>query len=392
MLKRCFRRLLSLLLVAGILLLVACDDTRGQAARPADYGPEAAEFAVRLSETHPRREAGSAGEAAAADMIVEEFTRLGYAPERQNFTLSGGAASQNISIRIPGNGFTYVATGEDGALLNEENREFLGQDLNRRVYVTASYNTPNLDEETSAGTQFNGISDNSSGLAALLMLAKQLKHYSLGYDVIIVALGGFNDNYAGARALYESLTEQELAETDCFYEIRNIYAGTKLYAHSGWSSLLPGQKYEMRRRAYAMTDVAIEHGLIDTIGADLYLNQAGFYVDSPLDDSRVIYREFTLTPSNYRVFDAASIPIVYFEAYDYDGRDLDNLSETRSPDFAETGGRVAGTRFDNTAYLSSVLGEDHLEQRVNMMAFVIAEGLLKNPPDTVQRTVTTGLQ
>ena len=139
-----------------------------------------------------------------------------------------------------------------------------------------------------------------------------------------------------------------------------------------------------------MTDVAIEHGLIDAIGVDLYLNQAGFYVDSPIGDGRVIYREFTLTPSNYRVFDEASIPIVYFEAYDYDGRTLENLSEARSPDFAETGGRVAGTRFDNTAYLSSVLGENQLELRVNMMAFVIAEGLLKNPPDTVQRTTLSG--
>lgn len=390
MLKQCCRRLLSLLLVASILLLVACDDTRGQAARPADFGPEGAEFAVRMAETFPRREAGSAGEAGAADLIVEEFTRLGYAPERQTFTLSGGATSQNILVRIPGTGFTYASTGVDGALQYEANRQHLGEDLNRRVYVTASYNTPNLSEDTVAAGQFNGVSDNASGLAALLTFAKQLKHYSLGYDVIIVALGGFNDNYAGARALYSSLSEQEIAETDCFYEIRNIYAGTKLYAHSGWSSLLEGQKYEMRRRAYAMTDVAIEHGLIDAIGVDLYLNQAGFYVDSPIGDGRVIYREFTLTPSNYRVFDEASIPIVYFEAYDYDGRTLENLSEARSPDFAETGGRVAGTRFDNTAYLSSVLGENQLELRVNMMAFVIAEGLLKNPPDTVQRTTLSG--
>lgn len=389
--KRCFRRLLTLLLVASFLLLVACDDARDQTVRPADYGPEAAEFAVRLAETYPRREAGSPGEAGAADLITEEFTKLGYAPERLSFALPGGGTSENISIRIPGNGFTYVASGEDGALQNEANREHLGEDVNRRVYVTASYNTPDLDEET-AGTQFNGISDNASGLASLLMLAKQLKQYSLGYDVVLVALGGYNADYAGARALYESLSEQDLAETDCFYEIRNIYAGTKLYAHSGWSSLLPGQKYEMRRRAYAMTDVAIEHGLIDTFGADLYLNQAGFYVDSPLDGSRVIYREFSLTPSNYRVFDAASVPIVYFDAYDYEGRGLENLSEARSPDFAETGGRVAGTRFDNTAYLSSVLGEDHLEQRVNMMAFVIAEGLMKNPPDTVQRSTVSGLK
>lgn len=391
MLKRCCRRLLTLLLVASFLLLVACDDNRGQAALPADFGPEGAEFAVRIAEAFPRRPAGSAGEAGAADLITEEFTRLGYAPERQTFNLSGGATSQNIMVRIPGNGFTYVE-GEDGALQNEANREHLGEDINRRVYVTASYNTPNLSQETVDSGQFNGISDNASGLAALLTLAKQLKHYSLGYDVIIVALGGFNDNYAGARALFGSLTDQELAETDCFYEIRNIYAGTKLYAHSGWSSLLEGQKYEMRRRAYAMTDVAIEHGLIDSIGADLYLNQAGFYVDSPLGGSRVIYREFTLTPSNYRIFDAASIPIVYFEAYDYDGRSIDNLSETRSPDFAETGGQVTATRFDNAAYLSSVLGENHLEQRVNMMAFVIAEGLLKSPPDTVQRTAVSGLQ
>ena len=266
----------------------------------------------------------------------------------------------------------------------EENRDKLGQDLQATVLVAATYNTPSLDQETIANGNFNGISDNASGVGALMMLAKQLKNYRSGYDIILVALGGTNQNYAGARALYNGLSESTLDTLDCFYEIRNIYAGTKLYAHSGWSSLLPNQKYEMRRRAYAMTDVAIEYGLIETHGTDLYLNEAGFNVPSPISDGTVIYREFTLTPSNYRVFDEQGIPIVYFEAYDYNGKDLDSLSETRSPDFAETNGKVGGTKFDNASYLNDVLEEGQLEERINLMAFILAEGLMKNPPDTEQ--------
>ena len=256
------------------------------------------------------------------------------------------------------------------------------------LYTEIELPIPTLDE-------FDGINSNASGVAVLLTVAKQLKNTKPGYDIVIVAFGAGCDSFAGSRAYTAALEAEELESIDVMYNVDGIYAGDKVYAHSGQNSVLgeARKSYEKRRKLYEATDVYYEYELYTNNLFALYTNQSGIKV--PWGDAEhgqtAIYREWTRSESDHTPFDQLGIPVVFFQSYDYDADKIEDIKESSNPSFAATNGVIAGTAFDSSKYLDSLfeLNQssavttrdertkiDLLTRRINNVAFII-DGALK---------------
>ena len=221
----------------------------------------------------------------------------------------------------------------------------------------------------------------------------QAKDYSeMGYDVYYVAFGASSDNYAGAYAFYESLTDEERSEIEVMYCIESIYAGDKVYASAGYNSLISGKKYAMRRKLYQTYDVCYANTLYTNYKFDIYYNESGIKTDLDGDGVIDIYNEVSANRSDYVVFDEAGIPIVFFDSYDYNFTSLDDMKDTKNLNLQAFGGQIKGTPADSTELLDSVIRKedtdtdedgipdksgDVLQIRINAIAFVMLETLNK---------------
>jgi len=410
----------SLLLLILLLLaspsLAGCSDAPEETAKPADYGFYGSNLAQKLADKFPYRSPGSEQEKDAGDYIVQCFKALGYQPIITEFSFQDTAGtimmSRNIVVVIPGRGFTQ--TDEKGQI----------QDLDRRVIVGAHYDTEitaeqaaaaieaaqatatsqtgeETQEETSAaGTlteptlaDYDGIHDNASGIGALLTIARELKNQTLGYEVILIAFGGGTANQAGARFYASQMDNAEIAATDAMYCLDSIYAGDKVYAHSGRNSIRSGYKknYEKRRKLYEATDIFYENELYTNNSYMLYTNQASFDVTLEGFFDPVLYREWSLNQSDYVPFDDLGVPIVFFESYNFDEDTLEAMKESLNPAFGPTSGKIRGTQFDSSEFLEKLLNTtqaaavtgaadeevvaDKLTRRINNTAFIVVEAI-----------------
>lgn len=385
-------RLISSMLAAVLMLtpvfLAACDSDGEDEVGIADYGTYGMQTAFRFSNRYPFREPFSESERLTGDMIINELVSLGYEPKTQEFysTLEDGTVlnSRNIYVTIEGSGFY---NNEEVEAYKERVPVQLGNETtttkvlptlyNKQVIIGTHYDSPTEENSSEYLLNFSGISDNSSGIAAILTTARALLEEEIAYDVTLVFFGAGNADAAGARAFLANMSATDRARTDVVYTAERIYAGDKLYAHAGHSSLVDDKKYEMRRKLYEATDVALEHNLRGTMGVDLVMNQGGYMVDVPGFENRHVYREFTLSDGDYTPFDEIGMPVVFFESAEYDVDRLADVTESEHPAFEATGGMVSGTNFDNTYTLRVSLGSDILEKRINTLAFILVQAIHK---------------
>ena len=317
---------------------------------------------------------------------------------------------------IEGSGFTR--TSSSGKTTNIESQVIIGAHYDTTVTAEQAAAAAQTEETTAEPAETtetgetavdvptlancDGIHDNASGVATLLMIAKEIKSYSFGYDVILVAFGAGSANQAGSGYFASQMGQDEILKTGAMYCIDSIYAGDKVYAHSGRNSIIGGSQkdYEKRRKLYEVTDVFFENQLYTNNRYMLYTNQSSLMVDVEGYAEKVVYREWSLNNSDYRPFDILDIPVVFFESYDFDEDSLEAMKESQNPAFAETGGLVRGTYFDSSAYLQQLLntsraataddeniesGIDQLTRRINNTAFVILEAVKKGVHDAEKR-------
>lgn len=162
--------------------------------------------------------------------------------------------------------------------------------------------------------------------------------------------------------------------------IDSIYAGDKVYASSGFNSLDLSQKYSMRRKLYQAYDVAYDYMLGSINGFYLYYNECGIITDLNGDGVDDVYREVTTVKSDYVVFDEANIPVVFFDSGDYFFQNMDDFKETKNLHLQEFDGKISKTYLDSSEILDDVLNKndvDRLELRINNVAFVIMETIMK---------------
>lgn len=369
--KRILTRILAFVLCLMCLFsLAACDDDEvTESDKPAQFGSYGADFARELALTHPYRKAYSDGEISTGIMIKEEFEELGYEVETQAFKSVYGSESYNYVIHIQGDGFIKVDDNNNAA------------EVRRLVVIGAHYDNAYKPNDVPEGYTYDGISDNASGIGCLMTIAAELKNYgNQAFDIDIVAFGASSDEFAGAKAYYNSLSTDEKNRIEVMYCIENIYAGDKMYANAGWNSLVHSQKYKMRRKLYQAYDVAYNDMLSSLNGYNLLYNESGIITDVNGDGVYDIYREISVNQSDYRVFDENNIPIVFFDSGDYFFDSVEATKETKNLNLQEFGGKVSDTYLDSSVLLDEVLksgDKDVLETRINNTAYVVLESLKK---------------
>lgn len=396
-----FRRIASALTACllGLSLLGCAPEVTPET--PTDYGTAGASLARSLAAAHPFRKAWGPGEQAAGDWILAELRKMGFEPEIVSFEApvaedgqeeSENASSptpaeapvrrsRNLVVRIGGTGF-LVPDGSPSPTAGAGEPEWIPE--RRWVLVGAHYDTAlGTEADREAAPGFNGIQDNAAGVAAVLVMARELLERQPGYDVVIVFFGAGEDGQTGARHFAASLDAGELASLDAVYTVDGLYAGDRLYAHSGWNSTAAGKKYDMRRKLYEMTDVAIQGKI------DLRTNQADLDVDLDGDGVTEVYREVTLRESDYRPFDQLGIPCVHMDSGDYFIESVGDFAESRNPAFAATGGYISGTASDDFRLLEPLLEEGRLLKRVNTAAFLLVGAIEKGLAGAVRPPTPT---
>jgi len=394
--------LLTVTIALSTLFFSGClGDKKTEEAKPADYGDYGKNVALTLASKYPERYAYSDQEKDAGIFIKEELSRLGYTVEEQVFYDAYRVSqSTNYIVRIPGEGFmlreeaelytpirktVVVGVHYDIAKLPDSE---IPAPVETESVVPTSEETGEADaqemtEPTEPPRIYDGIQANASGVACLLTIADRIRAEKPAYDVILVAFGAGADEFHGARKFLSSLTTEEKKSIDVMYCVDSIYAGDKLYASAGLSSLLPGRKYEFRRKLYEAYDVVYNNTLRSMNGVDLYYNESGIYIDANNDSVADIYREVTVNRSDYVPFDEAKIPIVFFESFDYNASALSEMKETKNLNLQEAGGFIRGTAIDSSAFLEKELGPDRLRIRVNNTAFIIIEAIDRGPYNAI---------
>lgn len=352
-----------------VIPLCSCSGDGDEVALQADYGTYGADIAREFASLYPYRRAYSAEEAQAGEYIRSKFEELGYEVSKQDFTNLYGGTSANYIVNISGRGFFSLDDYGNP------------QEVRRTIVIGAHYDDAFSADQVDPSYSYDGISDNASGIGCLLTIAEQIKNYEdLSFDVILVAFGAGNDNYAGARAFVSSLTEEVAGSIDCMYCIDSIYGGDKVYASAGYNSLLMSQKYQMRRKLYQAYDVVYDSLLYSQYGFSLYYNESGVITDLNGDGFDDIYREVSANKSDYVPFDEMNIPVVYFDSADYFFDSMEEMKDSKNLNLQEFGGMVRSTPLDSSMLLDQFkVNEegDLLQIRINCIAYVILESMMK---------------
>ena len=365
------RKLIALLLsmIIFIIPVTSCSDDDDEVILQADYGSYGADIAREFASLYPYRRAYTEQEAAAGEYIRSKFEELGYEVSKQDFSNLYGGTSSNYIVNISGKGFFSID-------------EFGNpQEVRRTIVIGAHYDDAFSEGQVDSSYGYDGISDNASGIGVLLTIAAQIKNYEdLSFDVILVAFGAGNDNYAGAQAFASSLTDEVAGSIDCMYCIDSIYGGDKVYASAGYNSLIMNQKYPMRRKLYQAYDVVYDSLLYSQYGFSLYYNECGIITDLNGDGFDDIYREVSANKSDYVPFDNMNIPIVYFDSADYFFDNMDEMKDTKNLNLQEFGGMIRSTPIDSSTILDPFMvteERDLLQVRINCVAYVILESMMK---------------
>jgi len=257
-----------------LLALTVPGTLAAQVVLPTDMGAPAYSYTAELA-VEPRV-AGTGAELNAAHKVADWFTAAGYEPEFQKFVFGqrGQYHSQNVIVRKPA--VNTVA----------------GTPL---VVVGAHYDSVAVGK---------GADDNASGVAAMLEVAARLKSQELPYDIVFIAFGAEEAGLKGSKYYVGKMSDEDKARTIAMINFDSLIVGDFCYIHAG-----------LNEKTWArdeMLGIAEEYGLpIITHGSPKY--PAG------------------LTPnefSDYTAFNKAGIPIVAFEATNWEIGNLDGYEQT----------------------------------------------------------------
>lgn len=387
---RTFFGIIALFVLLSSLLSFGCADKKSEEVKPADYGEYGKTTAVAIASRYPDRYAYTEQERKTGEFIQKELENMGYSVETQKvYDPSQSGVSTNYIVRIPGEGFIH--RGEDDNYTPMQKTVIVGAhyDVTRLALPEDTVSTEDAsgDETSAEPTEqtwlHDGIQDNASGVACLLTLASEIRNEKPAYDVILVFFGAGSADYQGARTFLKSLTKEQKTAVDVMYCVESIYAGDKLYASSGLTSILPGKKYEFRRKLYEAYDVVYNNMLKSKNNVDLYYNMSGLLMDLNGDNIQDIYREVTLNKSDYVPFDEAGIPTVFIESFEYNATALQEMKETKNLNIQEEGGFVRRTTLDSYAFLKQEIEPERLTVRINNTAFILLEAIKRGANNAV---------
>lgn len=233
---------------------------------------------IQKLEAHARQ-AGTAGEAAAAGRIDGWLEDAGYSVDIQPFTYTRKGRTYNSQNII---GYLPAEAGTVNPPL---------------VIVGAHY------DSVTAG---NGADDNASGVGVMLEVAEAVAGYQRDYDVAFVAFGAEEAGLLGSNYYVAHMSKADKDRTIAMVNFDSLIAGDKLYIHAG-SNRKTGPRDAMLAIIEELNlPIEMQPGLNSHYPAGFTPN--GF--------------------SDYTAFNKAGIPIVAFESTNWEIGDLDGYVQT----------------------------------------------------------------
>lgn len=239
------------------------------------------------------RVSGSGNERAAAQYIVEVFTRLGYTPETE----------------------TFSAWDEDEYEFTSKNVIAVKQGKSpREIIIGAHYDS---------GNESLGADDNASGVGVLLEVAEHIAQIETPYTIRFIAFGSEENDLDGSYHFTALMTQAEVDNTIAYINLDSLAAGDIPYVYSD-----EGQDAFLRDWVLAW---AGKNGQpLQTI-RNVDLTDGGDYV------------------ADYGAFADRDIPYIYFEATNWTLGDRDGYTQV-NPQYGDEG-YIWHTQYDNLTYL-----------------------------------------
>ena len=297
MMSRTLRSAAVVLLLTVLLAAAAAPAAFAKVLAPNEVGATAYTYVDQLTRidngdgtyTKILRQAGTAGEFAAALKVRDWLTEAGYAPELQPFSYVRRGVrydSQNVVAFRPAD---LKRPGEPTPL----------------VIVGAHY------DAVTAGA---GADDNASGVAVMLEVAERLAHFKIDYDIVFVAFGAEEAGLRGSSAFVADMSAEDVSRAIVMINFDSLLVGDKLYVHAGSNGKTWARDDMLRLIRLRKLPIEMQPGLylIENPDADPGY-AAGFTPDGF---------------SDYTAFNQAGIPIVAFEATNWEIGDLDGYEQT----------------------------------------------------------------
>jgi hypothetical protein len=227
------------------------------------------------------RQAGTASEVAAADKVAAWFGDAGYQPTMQPFAYVRSGRTYDSQNVVAWRAADLKRKGEPTPL----------------VIVGAHYD---------AVTRGQGADDNASGVGVMLEVAERLAHHKIDYDIVFVAFGAEEVGLRGSAYFASQLSQADKDRAIVMVNFDSLLVGDKLYIHAGANGKTWAR--DAMLRLIRLRDLPIE-------------TQPGLNPHYPAG----------LTPngfSDYTAFNQAGIPVVAFEATNWEIDDLDGYTQT----------------------------------------------------------------
>ncbi|MBU6953523.1 M28 family metallopeptidase [Hahella sp. HN01] len=291
--------------LACLMLVTGCSNNNDSNDGGANANKTADDFLVDLA--HPTkgigaRVAGTESERKAEAYLLAEIKSLGYTPGAQAFTYHESDTEFNSSNVF----FEKAGTSPDKILV-----------------LGAHYDTTGEDHGST------GATDNGTGVAALLEVAKRVKDKTLPYTLRFVFFGAEEVGLYGSYYYVENLPVEDLGKIVGMVNYDTVAGGDYLYVHSA-NSVTP-YTCKGANQSYAAGDTL----RMAMLNASIALEGDNDFLIHPEVEGEFLPGE-TGSWSDHVAFACRGIPIAYVEAtnFDINGRDGKNgYSQTVNPQF-----------------------------------------------------------
>ncbi len=235
------------------------------------------------------RQAGTASEVVAAEKVASWFVKAGYKPTMQPFTYVRNSVTYNSQNVVAWRAADLKRKGQPRPL----------------VIVGAHYD---------AVTRGQGADDNASGVGVMLEVAERLAHFKIDYDIVFVAFGAEEVGLKGSAYFASQLAAADVDRAIAMINFDSLLVGDKLYIHAGANGETWARDAMLRLIRLRKLPIEIQPGL--------------YLVENPDEDPGYAAG---FTPdgfSDYTAFNQAGIPVVAFEATNWEIGDLDGYEQT----------------------------------------------------------------
>lgn len=318
-----------------------------------EYGDYAKETMYGLVENHAGRIAGTEKEVLAGEYMKERMTIAGsaFTPIKQDFSYTT-RSGQNIQS----SNFVVAQTGS--------------KDTKKTLYVGAHYDSAPSSSSLDRST-LEGLDDNASGAGVLTELVYQLSKLNPEYNIKFIAFGAEEQGLRGSRAFVDNLSDEEKQNAIGMINLDSLLTGDFMYVNAGDKAYDTANQQVVAEYSKLREDAL---KIAKDLGLEVKINKG----DKNTSYGNEPYKPYGVgCCSDHESFDEAGIPVAGFEATNWDlGPDFDGYTQTSNPNITD-GMTWHEPAEDNREFLTKVLGEDRINQRMRDFSKLVTQLIMQ---------------